>query len=139
MITSNQWLNLDLLSIVPITIITLIGVMGIGFVIAGITLVFKQVDHILQPFQFVIMAMTFIPITIAPFLRYVPFMFGLQLIRNIGISNVSFIDIPLSDLIFLILNSAIYLMIGLYLFKKCEKNAKQKGLYEHIKGYCYEN
>ncbi|WP_077706236.1 hypothetical protein [Virgibacillus sp. Bac330] len=108
--------------------------MGIGFVIAGIagiTLVFKQVDHILQLFQFVIMAMTFIPITIAPFLKYVPFMFGLQLIRDIGISNVSIIDIPLSDLIFLILNSAIYLMIGLYLFKKCEKNAKQKGLFGH--------
>lgn len=131
MITSNQWLNLDLLSIVPITIVTLIGVMGIGFILAGITLVFKQVDHILQLFQFVIMAMTFVPITIAPILKYAPFMFGLHLIRDIGISNVSIINIPLNDLIFLILNSTIYFLLGLFLFKKSEKVAKQKGLFGH--------
>ncbi|KMJ56026.1 ABC transporter permease [Alkalihalophilus lindianensis] len=131
MATSGQWLNIDLISIIPIMALTLLGVFGIGYALAGITIVLKQVDYILQLFQFVIMAMTFIPITVFPLLKYAPFMYGLQLVRDVAISDASIINIPLTDLLFLLINSLLYFLIGIIIFKKCEQVAKQKGLFGH--------
>jgi ABC-2 type transport system permease protein len=131
MLTSNQWLNIDLISIIPLLLVTLIGVFGLGYILAGITIVLKQVDYILQLFQFVIMAMTFVPLTVLPILKYAPFIFGLQLIRDIAIKNLSIFDLSFSDILFLIVNSGVYFIIGITIFKKCEKLAKLKGLFGH--------
>lgn len=131
MLTSSQWLNIDLFSIIPLLLLTLVGVFGIGYALAGITIVLKQVDYILQLFQFVIMAMTFVPLTVFPILKYAPFMFGLQLIRDIAIKELSIFEIPLTDILFLIINSCLYFFIGITIFKKCEKVAKLKGLFGH--------
>ncbi|HFK1719490.1 ABC transporter permease [Bacillus thuringiensis] len=131
MLTANQWLNIDLISILPILCITLIGVFGIGYAIAGITMILKQVDYILQLFQFIIMGLTFIPLTVAPFLKYGPFMLGLQLIRDIAINKKSLFSIGGAELLFLIVNACIYLVIGLIVFWRCEKIAKNKGLFGH--------
>ncbi|TYO68864.1 ABC transporter permease [Rossellomorea marisflavi] len=131
MFTSQQWLNMDLLSILPILGITLFGVFGLGYAIAGITMILKQVDYILQLFQFVTMGLTFVPITVVPILKFSPFMLGLQLIREIAIRGIAITDIPIGDLIFLIINSFLYFIIGLLCFKKCEQIAKRKGLFGH--------
>ncbi|PFA54758.1 ABC transporter, partial [Bacillus cereus] len=77
----------------------LIGVFGIGYAIAGITMILKQVDYILQLFQFIIMGLTFIPLTVAPFLKYGPFMLGLQLIRDIAINKKSLFSIGGAELL----------------------------------------
>ncbi|PLR75808.1 ABC transporter [Bacillus sp. V3-13] len=131
MLTSNQWLNIDLFSILPILTFTLVGEFGLGYAIAGMTMILKQVDYILQLFQFVIMGLTFVPLTIAPYLKFCPFMLGLQMIRDIAIKGVALSDIPIIDLALLLCNAIIYFFLGLVLFKKCEQIAKSKGLFGH--------
>lgn len=128
MLTSQQKLNLDLLSIMPILLITLLGVIGLGFIISSITLVYKQSGYIVQLFQFIAMGMTFIPLTVLPILKYAPFIYGLQLIREITINNSSIFSLTVSDFVFLIINSLIYFIVGLYVFNRSEKFAKSKGL-----------
>jgi len=131
MFTSKQWLNLDLISIIPILTITLIGVLGVGYAVAGITIIFKQVGVMLQLFQFLIMGLTFIPLTLAPFLKFGPFMLGLQMIRDIAINNKSIDEFQMTDIIFLILNACIYFIIGCIVFIKCEEIARRMGLFGH--------
>ncbi|MET4559857.1 ABC-2 type transport system permease protein [Lysinibacillus parviboronicapiens] len=131
MLTTRQNLNLDLLSIIPILLITLIGVLGVGYLISSITIIIKESGYLIQIFQFVIMGMTFIPLTTAPFLKFAPFMYGLQLIREITINNFSILSLNINDIVFLLLNSLIYFITGIYVFNRAEKFAKQKGLLGH--------
>lgn len=131
MLTTGRWLNLDLVSIFPILMITLVGVFGVGYAVAGITLVLKQVDYILQLFQFLVMGLTFIPLTAFPLLKFGPFMLGLQMIRDISIEGYTITTISMADMIFLVLNSFIYFIVGFLIFQYCEIVARKKGLFGH--------
>ncbi len=48
MVTARQWLNLDLVTLLPILFLTIVGMLGVGFMVAGLALVYKQVDSLLQ-------------------------------------------------------------------------------------------
>ena len=56
MAVTGSTLNIDLLSIIPITIFTLIGILGIGFTVGGLTLVFKRIESFTQMIQFALAA-----------------------------------------------------------------------------------
>src|SRR5699024_9280195 len=64
MLTSGQWLNVDIITIMPILILTLISMFGAGFMIAGISIVLKQVQSFLQILQFIFAALTFIRLSV---------------------------------------------------------------------------
>ncbi|MDX5475812.1 MAG: ABC transporter permease, partial [Bacillaceae bacterium] len=73
MLTSGQWLNLNPMTTIPIILITMVSMIGVSFMIAGLAIIFKQIQAFLQIFQFVLMALVFIPITVAPYLVFAPF------------------------------------------------------------------
>lgn len=128
MLTTGQWLNLNPLTTIPVIVLTLISMIGVGFMIAGIALIYKQIDQILQILQFVLMGLTFIPLSVAPFLVYAPFVKGVDMIRTIMMRNYTLADIPVSDFVILVANAIIYLVIGLYVYLYCEKKAMKSGL-----------
>src|SRR5690606_831386 len=69
MLTARQWLHLDLLAVAAILPAVLLGVIGLGFVVAGLAIVYKQIQALLQVVQFVFMAMAFVPLSAAPWLE----------------------------------------------------------------------
>lgn len=131
MLTAGQWLNLDLISILPILILTLISMFGIGFVIAGISIILKQVQAFLQILQFILAGLTFVPISTAPILAYFPFVKGVDLIRKVMIDGVSLSQISAIDFGILGANAVIYFVLGLAFFFMCERIAMKKGLLAH--------
>lgn len=44
MASTGKWLHLDLLSLLPLLLLTMAGVLGIGFIMGGLALVFKQIQ-----------------------------------------------------------------------------------------------
>lgn len=50
MITTSQWLNVDFISIIPIFLFTCLSMYGLAFIIAGLTIIFKQIQAFLQIF-----------------------------------------------------------------------------------------
>jgi ABC-2 type transport system permease protein len=131
MATAGTWLNLDVVSIFPILILTLISMIGVGFMIAGMSIIFKQINAFLQIAQFIFMALTFVPISVAPYLAYAPFVKGVDLVRQIMMNGLTLSGIPLMDYVILIGNAIVYLLLGLFLFSRCEKYAMSKGLLGH--------
>src|SRR5690625_7053873 len=76
MLTTNQWLTIDLLTIMPILILTLISMFGLGLMIAGISIIVKQVQAFLQILQFILAGLTFVSLGKVPWLAYFPFVKG---------------------------------------------------------------
>ncbi|AZK45677.1 ABC transporter permease [Paenibacillus lentus] len=128
MLTSGQWLNLNPMTTVPIIVITMISMAGVSFLIAGLAIIVKQIEAFLQIFQFVLMALVFVPLTAAPFLAFAPFVKGVNMVRTVMIEDLTLTQLPLADYAVLILNSLVYFIVGLFVFHRCEKVAMKKGL-----------
>lgn len=128
MLTSGQWLSLNPMTTVPIIVITMISMVGVSFMIAGLAIIVKQIEAFLQIFQFVLMGLVFVPITVAPFLVFAPFVKGVNMVRTVMIEDLTLTQLPAADYGVLILNSLVYLTVGLFIFHRCEKIAMRKGL-----------
>ncbi|WP_088104438.1 ABC transporter permease [Halalkalibacter urbisdiaboli] len=128
MLTSGQWLNLNPLTTIPIIIMTIASMVGVSFMIAGLAIIVKQIQAFLQIFQFILMALVFIPLSAAPFLVFAPFVKGVNMVREVMMENLTFTEIALTDYGILILNAVIYLIGGLFVFNYCERIAMKKGL-----------
>ncbi|WP_047979779.1 ABC transporter [Ornithinibacillus contaminans] len=131
MLTAGQWLNVDVLSILPILILTLISMFGLGMIIAGFTMILKQIQAFLQILQFLLAGLTFVPLSVAPFLAFFPFVKGIDMVRDVMINGVSISQFPIGDILILVFNAVFYFGLGLIIFLRCERFAMQKGLLAH--------
>lgn len=131
MLTTGEWLNVDVLTILPILILTLISMFGVGFMIAGMSIVLKQVQSFLQILQFIIAGLTFVPLSAAPMLAYFPFVKGVDMIRDVMIHDMTWRQLGLESFIILGFNAVFYFVIGLCVFFVCERTAMRKGLLAH--------
>lgn len=128
MLTSGQWLSLNPMTTIPIIIMTMISMIGVSFMIAGLAVIVKQIQAFLQIFQFVLMGLVFVPITVAPFLAFAPFVKGVNMVRTVMMEDLTLTQLPWSDYGILVLNSLVYLILGLVIYDRCEKIAMRKGL-----------
>ncbi|NCU17330.1 ABC transporter permease [Bacillus sp. P1(2020)] len=128
MLTAGTWLNLDILSIFPIFVLTIISMIGVSFMIAGMAVIFKQINSFLQISQFIFAGLTFVPLSVAPFLVFFPVVKGVDMVRQIAIHNYTLADFSLMDYTALILNAIVYLVLGIIVFSRCERHAMEKGI-----------
>ncbi|MUV38890.1 hypothetical protein JNUCC1_02762 [Lentibacillus sp. JNUCC-1] len=131
MLTTGQWLNVDLVAIMPILILTLISMFGLGFMVAGVSIIVKQIQAFLQILQFLLAGLTFVPLSVAPGLAYLPFVKGVDLMREVMINGATLTQIGWGDFGILALNAVVYFFLGLAFFLYCERLAMHKGLLSH--------
>lgn len=131
MATAGQWLNIDVVTIAPIMVLTLLSMFGIGFIIAGISIILKQVQAFLQILQFILMALTFVSVSLSPILQFLPFVKGVDMVREVMIQGTSLSQFAMYDYLVLIFNALFYLALGLTVFIYCERVAMRKGLLAH--------
>lgn len=128
MLTAGQWLNIDILSIFPIFVLTVFGMYGVGLMVGGLAIVYKQIQAFLQILQFLLAGLTFIPLAASPFMYFLPFVIGVDLVRDIMIGGQTLIDIGWLPLTILFINAFVYFIAGLLFFNYCERMAMKKGL-----------
>lgn len=131
MATTGRWLHLDVISLLPLILLTLAGVCGIGFIMAGLALVFKRLESFIGILQFAMVGLIVAPIDRFPILRYLPLAEGSRLIRGVMAEGLSIGTLPIGDLLFLAINTAFYFGGGLLVFNLLLKTAKNRGLLGH--------
>ncbi len=128
MFTSGQWLSFSVPAALLLGVPTVASVLGLGFIGAGLALVFKQIGNLLQIGQFFLMAMAFTPVGIFPGLELLPAMKGIDLVRNIAIGEISLLQVGAADWWIVAANGAGWLAVGLLVFRLLEKRALQRGV-----------
>jgi ABC-2 type transport system permease protein len=83
MITTGKYLNLDLLSLISIFFFTLLGVLGLGYIFGGLTLIFKRIENYLQIIQFALIGLVAAPVNKIPIFKYLPASWGSHMVRRI--------------------------------------------------------
>lgn len=128
MLTSGEWLNVDLISIIPIFILTCVSMFGLAFIIAGLTVILKQIQAFLQIFQFALAGLTMVSFSSPIIHTILPFTKGIDMIRAIMVRNYFITDFSYLDFLVLIANALLYIGIGLTVYLSCERYARSKGL-----------
>lgn len=128
MLTARQWLNLDLVTLTPILLLTIVGMLGVGFMVAGLSLVFKQVQSFLQIAQFIFFAMVAVPLSAMPWLTFAPVVKGADMVREVMVEGKGLTGFSTLDWLSLALNAVFYFALGVFLYKRAEVRAMNRGL-----------
>lgn len=131
MAVSGRWLHLDLATLLPLLLLMVIGVQGIGLMAGGLAIVFKRMQSALQILQFVFVLWIAAPLDQFPWVRYLPLSWGNQLTQRSMIEGTSLFSMPAGDVLFLVVNSAAWFVVGLAIFKYFERVARDRALLGH--------
>jgi ABC-2 type transport system permease protein len=123
------------LEALPVLLVTLLGVFGFGFIIAGVMLIFKQIESFSN---FLNNALAFLngsflpvsamPIWMALIAKTLPSTQGIIVIREIILDGKSLAATwSEGSLGGLMINSVLYFVVGWLVFAVCERIAKNRG------------
>ena len=125
MLITGNWVDLNFLTLIPLTLFAGVSVVGVGLAIGGITLLIKRAETLIMIAQGALIAA--VSITALPFngFSFIPFAPGVTLGRMVILENQ-----PIDQVSFLVvlLNSIAYFTIGYVIYKLCERAARKKGL-----------
>lgn len=130
MATTGKWLSLDLVSLVPLMFITVLGAVGIGYALAGLALVFKRVQAAFQIMQFVFVGFQTVP-TRLWWAKLLPLNAGNALIGEVMVNGRRLWELPAGVVLVALAVGAAYLAAGMFVFSRCERVAKDRGLLGH--------
>ena len=116
-------------------LITFIGVLGFGYIIAGAMLLYKQIESMnnlfnnaLAFFNGAFLPISAMPAWMAGISTLLPSTLGIIVIRSITLDGKTLLETwQDGNLIALITNSLLYLLIGLSIYTLCEQVAKKRG------------
>lgn len=128
MATTGTWLHLNVPSILPILLLTVGGVLGIGFLMGGLTLLYKQTGALLGLVQFGFLALLAMPVKEYPLLKLAPLSWGNHLLSRVMVEGLSLSTLPRGDLLILVASTAAYMLLGGIVFKICVDKARERGL-----------
>jgi ABC-2 type transport system permease protein len=141
--TKNNFLSIIVLdvswiSVLVVMILTMLGIYGFAFILAGISLIYKRIGAITGILNNIFLFFTGITIasTFPPFLEVIssvlPITWGIHNLKAIIISNYSFQELITDPIFgFLCLNSGLYLLVGMTTFKYLEAYCRRKGTLGH--------
>jgi ABC-2 type transport system permease protein len=120
---------------IPIILITMLGIFGIGLMLGGAILLFKQMSSLADLVQQVLLFLSGVLIPISNFpawlaliAQLMPITQGIIVLRQVVLGGLSLAAVWTNgSLIWLCINSAVYLLGGWLIFKWCERIAKQRG------------
>lgn len=132
MLITGRYLNMDMLSIIPLLLGFLFPIAGLSFMLGGIQLLFKKIDAFMQLVQFILIAFVALPVDGAFFgARFLPGTMASNLLRDVMVSGTGILDISATSLITTAAVCVAYLAIGFYIFKICERKAMSDGRLAH--------
>lgn len=120
----------------PVFIVMLAGVYGFGFIVGGATIIFKQVGPLANMLQNMILFLNgaFLPVDrfpdwLAAIAQTLPTTQGIIVLRKVVLDGHSLLHVWLDgSLVWLLVHSSIYLVVGWLIFSVCERQAKKQGV-----------
>lgn len=130
MATTGRWLHIDFLSLIPLMAITVLGAYGFGFALGGLALVFKRIQALFQIVQFVFLAFLLVP-TRVPWAKFLPLSLGNSLVNDVMVKGTPLWRLPIQSILMATAVGIVYLAIGLIIFARFERIARDRGLLGH--------
>jgi ABC-2 type transport system permease protein len=106
-------------------------VVGIGFVFAGLALLYKRIENVSQLMQFVFLGLISAPVVGIPVLRLLPLVQGSALLQEAMQNGVRLWEFSVIDLSVLVGSAVVYSLLGYLVFRWCTNRARRIGVMGH--------
>lgn len=127
MVTTGQYLSVDLLTVVPLSLLTLASVLGIAFALSGVTVLYKRIDNLFQFVQLSLVGLVAVPIDLHPVVRLLPLSLGSHLLRLTMTTGTRLWELSTGDLLLVALKGAFYFALGLAVLEFATRQARRRG------------
>lgn len=131
MLISDRWLTIDPLTVLPLMVLTLLSVLGIGFLFARLAIVYKRIENMFQLVQFGFVGLIAAPAGRIELLKLLPVTHGSYLLRVAIEDGVRLWEFSGTELGLLTVTSVVYLLVGYRCFRYMEVKARDEGLMGH--------
>ncbi len=122
MAATGRWMSVNLLYLYGMVLLSTLSLVGISFMMGGLGLIHKKIGSINGILSFGLIGLMLLPTyPLTPY-SFLPFIAGAAAVRNFIVEGTGF---PVWWYLFIAGNSALYLILGLVVFKKMEKKARR--------------
>ncbi|WP_049924387.1 ABC transporter [Halopiger djelfimassiliensis] len=130
-VLTGQPLVVDVVTIVPIATLALLSVIGIGFLFAGLALLYKRLENVFQLVQFAFVGLIAAPAADTPAVTVLPLVKGSELLLIAMNDGTSLGEFPLADLGLLFAVGVGYAGLGYVAFHLAQRRARRRGVMGH--------
>ncbi len=129
--TTQAELTIDLLTVGPLLVLAIASAVGVGFVFAGLAMLYKRIENAFQLVQFVFIGLISAPVEAYPVLRWLPLSEGSFLLQRAMSDGVRLWEFPAESLAVLLLTAVGYVALGYLFFHRAQRRARRKGVLGH--------
>lgn len=129
LVTTGRQLQIDFITIVPLLLLVTVTAFGMGFMLAGLALIYKRIDALFQVMQFVFIILIGAPafVSSTSILSVLPLSLTTSLIHEAMTDGTFLTELGAARLLTALVNAAVYFGVGLYVFGRMERKARLSG------------
>ncbi len=131
LLTTRETVHLDLITIVPIVLLGLSSILGIGFIFGGLAIIYKRIENVFQILSFGLVGLIAAPVSSVPVLRGLPLTQSSYLLRQAMQEGTRLWQFPVAELVILLGCAVGYLTIGVAFFGLAQRRARKLGVLGH--------
>ncbi|MEZ3117039.1 ABC transporter permease [Halobaculum sp. MBLA0147] len=129
MVTTGRYLTLDLLTVVPLTVATVVPVVGLGLAAGGLALLYKRISQLFLLVQFCFLVA--VAIRGRGLVRLLPLNLGTALLTRTMADGEPLSAMPVAELGLLVGKAVGFLVVGGVVFGYCLRVARRRGVLGH--------
>lgn len=129
LVTTDRSLSVDVFTVVPLLVVTIFSAVGLGYIFAGLSLLYKRIENVQRLLQFAFIGLIAAPASIDTQLLFVvPLSLGSDLLARAMIDGLRLWELPAVELAILLVNGLVYLFVGYGVFHVLVRRARKLGV-----------
>ncbi len=128
LVLTGRSLQLDPLTVIPIALLSITSVLGLGFAAGGVTVLYKRIGSWLNLLQFGFVVLISAPVFDLPWTRVLPLAHGSAMLQRAMVDGVRLWQFDPLDLALLVVVAVGYLFGGYLVFEAATRRARRLGV-----------
>jgi ABC-2 type transport system permease protein len=128
LLITGTTLRLNVLTVVPIAVLSIASVLGLGFAAGGITVLYKRIGNWLNLLQFGFIVLISAPTFDLGWTKFLPLALGSSMLQRAMIDGTRLWEFPIADLAILTGVAVGYVLSGYLAFQYATRRARRLGV-----------
>ncbi|WP_137287196.1 ABC transporter permease [Halorussus salinisoli] len=128
LVVTGTTLQIDVLTVVPVAVLSVASVLGLGFAAGGVTVLYKRIGNWLNLLQFGFVVLISAPAFELGWTKFLPLALGSSLLQRAMVDGTHLWEFPPGDVTILVGTAVGYVLLGYAVFEYTTRRARRLGV-----------
>ncbi|MFC4448424.1 ABC transporter permease [Halorussus aquaticus] len=128
LLVTRTTLRIDVLTVVPVAVLSVASVLGLGFAAGGVTVLYKRIGNWLNLLQFGFVILISAPAFEVGWTKFLPLALGSSLLQRAMVDGTRLWEFPPGDVAILVGTAVGYVLLGYAVFEYATRRARRLGV-----------